>query len=108
MPKTPDYRVVHANLADMAQVTTAMTYQKGSWVLHMLRAAHRRRPVLGRHPRLLRARIGSQRHHRRFPAGDGAGLGRDLAPFFQQWLYRGGVPRLAGTLAVGWRGAGRW
>jgi aminopeptidase N len=23
--------------------------------------------------------------------------GRDLGPFFEQWLYRGGVPRLTGT-----------
>ena len=35
--KTPDYRVVHENLDDMSQVTTGMTYQKGAWVLHMLR-----------------------------------------------------------------------
>ena len=31
--------------------------------------------------------------------------GDDLTPFFQQWLYRGGVPRLAGTWS--WDGSAR-
>ena len=33
----PDYRVVHDNLSDMSQVTTGQIYQKGAWILHMLR-----------------------------------------------------------------------
>jgi aminopeptidase N len=33
----PDYRVVHDNLSDMSQVTTSQIYQKGAWILHMLR-----------------------------------------------------------------------
>ena len=33
----PNYRIVHDNLKDMRQVTTIQTYQKGSWILHMLR-----------------------------------------------------------------------
>ena len=95
--KTPDYRVVHENLSDMAQVTTAMTYQKGSWVLHMLRQ-----------------RMGDDRfwsgirdYYAHFRNGNASttdfrlamerASGLDLAPFFQQWLYRGGIPRLEGT-----------
>jgi len=93
--KTPDYRVVHENLDDMARVTTGMTYQKGSWVLHMLRQ-----------------RIGDDRfwagirdYYRRhqdasasttdFRAAMEQASGQDLTAFFQQWLYQGGVPRLA-------------
>ncbi|MEM1189766.1 MAG: M1 family aminopeptidase [Pseudomonadota bacterium] len=33
----PDYRVQHANLQDMAKVTTRQIYDKGAWILHMLR-----------------------------------------------------------------------
>ena len=35
--KNPDYTIVHDNLANMADVVTIQTYQKGSWILHMLR-----------------------------------------------------------------------
>ncbi|MEO1081778.1 MAG: M1 family aminopeptidase [Pseudomonadota bacterium] len=33
----PDYRVQHANLQNMANVTTRQIYDKGAWILHMLR-----------------------------------------------------------------------
>ncbi len=33
----PEYRIVHDDLADMGRVTSGATYQKGSWILHMLR-----------------------------------------------------------------------
>ena len=95
--KTPDYRVVHENLTDMAQVTSAMTYQKGSWVLHMLRQ-----------------RMGDDRfwagirdYHARFRDGQASttdfrqamerASGEQLSAFFDQWLYRGGVPKIDGS-----------
>jgi aminopeptidase N len=95
--KTPDYRVVHENLDDMSKVTTGMTYQKGAWVLHMLRQ-----------------RVGDDRfwagireYYRRYQNASAStddfrrvmeeAAGEDLAAFFDQWLYRGGVPRLTGT-----------
>ena len=34
----PEYRIVHDDLSDMSRVTSAATYQKGSWILHMLRS----------------------------------------------------------------------
>jgi len=94
---TPDYRVVHENLDDMTRVTTRMTYEKGAWTLHMLRQ-----------------RLGDERfwagirlYYQRYKNGTAstsdfreameAASGDDLAPFFEQWLYRGGVPRLSGT-----------
>jgi Peptidase family M1 domain len=90
----PEYRVVHENLADMSQVTTGMTYQKGAWVLHMLRQ-----------------RIGDDRfwagirdYYARHMNGTATttdfrlamerATGQDLRAFFDQWLYRGGIPRL--------------
>ncbi|MDZ7632194.1 MAG: M1 family aminopeptidase [Gemmatimonadaceae bacterium] len=95
--KTPDYRVIHANLTDMAQVTTAMTYQKGSWALHMLRQELGDdrfwagiRDYYARH----RDRTATTTDFRQ--AMERAG-GRDLGAFFQQWLYRGGIPKVEGT-----------
>ena len=95
--KSPEYRVVHENLTDMAQVTSSMTYQKGSWVLHMLRQR------LGDD----RFWAGIRDYHQRFRDGhastedfrqvmERAG-GQDLTTFFHQWLYRGGVPKLEGS-----------
>ncbi len=51
--ETPDYRVVHDGLHDMAQVTNGMTYQKGAWTLHMLRERLGDDGVLARDPDLL-------------------------------------------------------
>jgi aminopeptidase N len=95
--KTPDYRVVHENLTDMAQVTSAMTYQKGSWTLHMLRQS------MGDD----RFWAGIRDYYARHRDGNAStadfrlamerASGLDLSAFFQQWLYRGGVPRIEGT-----------
>jgi aminopeptidase N len=103
--KRPEYRVVHENLSDMSQVTTGMTYQKGAWVLHMLRQ-----------------RIGDDRfwagireYYARHMNGTATttdfrqvmerASGQDLAAFFEQWLYRGQIPRIEGTWA--WDAAAR-
>jgi aminopeptidase N len=95
--KAPDYRVVHANLTDMAKVTTPMIYQKGSWTLHMLRSE------IGDD----RFWAGIRDYYARFRNSTATtadfrsamerAAGRDLGPFFQQWLFRGGVPKVAGT-----------
>jgi aminopeptidase N len=95
--RTPNYRVIHDSLTDMEQVTTSMTYQKGSWVLHMLRQD------MGDD----RFWTGIRDYYARFRdktattadfrAAMERAAGRDLGPFFQQWLYRGGIPKLDGT-----------
>ena len=95
--KTPAYRVIHENLSDMAQVTSAMTYQKGSWTLHMLRQR------LGDDTFWAGIREYYARHMNRnasttdFRQAMERASGQDLSAFFQQWLYRGGVPRLDGS-----------
>ncbi len=95
--KNPDYRVVHDRLADMSKVTTVQTYQKGGWTLHMLRG------LLGDdkfwagirdYYRSYRGANASTDDFRR--AMEGA-AGVDLKWFFDQWLYRGGVPRISGN-----------
>ena len=95
--KTPNYRVVHANLTDMSQVTSAMTYQKGSWVLHMLRQRMGDdRFWSGIRDYYARHRNGSASTND-FRLAMERASGLDLMPYFQQWLYRGGVPRIDAT-----------
>ena len=95
--KAPDYRVVHENLADMTLVTSAMTYQKGSWVLHMLRQRMGDDQFwAGIRDYYVRYRNGSA-STADFRRAMERASGLDLATFFQQWLYRGGVPRIEAT-----------
>ena len=97
MAVNPDYRIVHDNLSDMSRVTTGPgTYQKGSWVLHMLRG------VVGEdafwagiqdYYREFRDRNATTADFRR-AMEEASGL--DLSVFFEQWLYRGGWMDVAG------------
>ncbi len=95
--KEPGYRIVHQNLDDMAQVTTNQTYQKGAWVLHMLRS------LVGdeafwRGIRAYYAEFSSRNATTDdFRRTMEEASGRELARFFRQWLERGGLPRLEGT-----------
>ena len=95
--KNPDYRIVHNNLKDMRKVTTRQTYQKGSWILHMLRG------VIGTD----NFWKGIQSYYQKYQNANATtadflremedASGRDLSGFFQQWLYKGGTLRYAGT-----------
>lgn len=95
--KNPAYRIIHDNLADMTKVTSSHTYQKGSWVLHMLRG------VIGDDP----FRKGIQSYYRKYMNGNATttdfqremeeASGQDLTAFFQQWLYKPGALNLTGT-----------
>lgn len=93
----PDTPVVHRNLDDMAQVLNALVYQKGGWVLHMLRGE------VGTDAFWTGIRTYYARYRNQNASTDDLRRvmedvsGRDLAPFFAQWLTRSGVPRLEGT-----------
>ncbi len=93
----PHYRIVHAGLADMGQVTTGMQYQKGAWTLHMLRG------LLGSETFWR----GIRRYYATYLNGNASTAdfqrvmeevsGKQLGSFFDQWLRQGGVPTLAAT-----------
>jgi aminopeptidase N len=93
----PELAVIHQNLADTRKVLNRLVYEKGAWVLHMLRA-----------------RLGTQtfwsgirEYYRRHRDGNVSTddfrhvmeevSGQDLAEFFQQWLKRPGSPEIHGT-----------
>ncbi|MBX2872772.1 MAG: M1 family metallopeptidase [Saprospiraceae bacterium] len=93
----PDYRIVHDNLKDMRKVTTIQTYQKGSWILHMLRG------VVGTDNfwRGIRSYYHTYRNGHAstsdFRREMEEASGKDLSKFFQQWLYEPGALALSGS-----------
>jgi aminopeptidase N len=97
--KNPDYRIVHDNIADMGQVlSSAGTYKKGAWTLHMLRG------LIGD----AAFWKGIRDYYQRFRDGNATtadvrrvmeqASAQDLGWFFDQWLTRGGFLKLK----VGW------
>src|SRR5262245_15459777 len=90
---------INDNLSDMRQVLNGLVYQKGGWVLHMLRGQ------LGDQ----RFRAGIRDYYRRYRNGNATTddfrqmleeqAGADLSWFFRQWLKRVGSPVIEG----GWR-----
>lgn len=95
--KNPDYRIVHDNLKDMRKVTSSHTYQKGSWILHMLRG------VIGTE----NFWKGIRSYYQKYQNGNAStadfrremeeAAGQDLSVFFQQWLYKRGALQYAGN-----------
>ena len=92
----PDYRVVHDNLSDMSQVTTGQIYQKGAWVLHMLRGVIGDEAFSAGIRSYYRAHQDGHATTADFRGEMERASGRDLRVFFDQWLTRGGLVRLNG------------
>jgi aminopeptidase N len=95
--KNPDYRIVHDNLQDMSQVSTSQTYQKGSWILHMLRG------VVGNENfwKGIRSYYGKYMNKTATTADFRREMeeasGMDLKEFFEQWLYKPGALQYSGS-----------
>jgi aminopeptidase N len=95
--KNPDYRIVHNNLSDMSKVTSSHTYQKGAWVLHMLRG------MMGDDVFW----IGIRSYYKKYQNSNATtadfrremerASGLDLKTFFDQWLYKPGSMKVTGT-----------
>jgi aminopeptidase N len=94
---SPDTPVVHRNLADMSKVLNRFVYQKGGWVLHMLRGQ------IGTDAFWAGIREYYRRYQNRSASTDDfrqvmeQASGADLKGFFDQWLRRSGVPKLEGS-----------
>jgi len=95
--KQPDYRIVHDNLADMTKVTTGQIYQKGAWVLHMLRGEVGDEAFWTGIRSYYRAHKDGHATTADFRREMERASGRELGRFFDQWLTRGGLVRLDGT-----------
>ena len=95
LPNTP---VVHVNHDDaVREPTNALVYQKGAWILHMLRGQ------VGTETFWRGIREYYRRHLNATASTDDfrqimeQTSGQDLTWFFRQWLNRSGVPALSGT-----------
>ena len=94
--KNPEYTIIHNNLKDMNEVTSSQTYQKGSWVLHMLRG------ILGteifwkgiRAYYLKFKDLNASTEDFKMVMEEVSGL--SLTYFFKQWLYSPGSLKLSG------------
>jgi len=88
----PGRPVVHADLQDMRQVTSGIQYQKGAWVLHMLReeiGANVFRQGIRNYYARYRDKNASTAD---FRAVMEETSGEDLEWFFDQWLTRSVSP----------------
>jgi aminopeptidase N len=94
---SPDTPIVHRNLSDMTKVLNRFVYQKGGWVLHMLRGQIGTETFWA----------GIREYYRRYQNGSASSddfrrvmedaSGKDLKAFFAQWLNRSGMPKLEGS-----------
>ncbi len=92
----PALAVIHNNLADMSKVLNRLIYQKGGWVLHMLRGQIGTDTFWA----------GIREYYRTYRNGSATtadfervmekASGQDLNWFFRQWLYRAGSPVIKG------------
>ena len=93
----PDSYVIHRNLSDMSKVLNRFVYQKGGWVLHMLRGR------IGTDAFWAGIREYYARYRNASASTDDFRRvmeqvsGTDLKSFFTQWLTRPGVPTIEGS-----------
>jgi aminopeptidase N len=95
--KNPEYRIVHDNLTDMSKVTSIQTYQKGSWILHMLRGMVGTdvfwKGIQAYYKKYKDANATTEDFKREMEEVSGL----DLNDFFQQWLYTPGALKYNGN-----------
>jgi aminopeptidase N len=95
--KNPDYAIIHNNLTDMSKVTSSQTYQKGSWILHMLRGVVGNdnfwKGIQSYYKKYMNQHATTVDFQREMEEASGL----DLKTFFQQWLYKPGALKVNGT-----------
>jgi aminopeptidase N len=95
--KNPGYRIVHDNLNDMDKVTSSHTYQKGSWILHMLRGMVGDEKFWSGIRSYYRKYMNSNATTADFRREMEEASGMDLTQFFEQWLYKPGALQVNGA-----------
>ena len=90
--------VIDPTQQDLLALINGNNYQKGAWVLHMLRGMLGDRAFFdGVRAYYRRHRLGSASTQDLRAAFEAAG-GRELGWFFQQWLYEPGYPKLRSSM----------
>lgn len=92
--------VVDTTILDINKVLNTNVYQKGCWVLHMLRREIGDeafwKGIRSYYARYRNGNVLTPNFQQEMEQA----AGRDLRPFFDQWVYRGGHPKLRVT----WKG----
>ncbi len=92
-----DYLIVHSNLTNMSKVTSGLTYQKGAWILNMLYnylgEENFKKGIKDYYKRFFNSTATTEDLIMAFERASG----KNLKPFFNQWLYQGGNIKLEGS-----------
>lgn len=89
-----EFALVRPYIEDLNNVSGAMMYQKGAWILHMLRrnlgeeAYHK--GIASYYAEYMNKNAQSADLRRHLEEASG----QDLKQFFDQWLFQGGIPQL--------------
>jgi aminopeptidase N len=97
--KMPDFSIVSERTAEKEDVTSGITYQKGAWVIHMLRNlmgdANFKKGIQNYYAKYFNANTTTSE----FRAEMEKVSGKDLKLFFKQWLYQPMNP----TINANWK-----
>jgi aminopeptidase N len=95
--KMPEFSIVSPRSAEKEDVTSGLTYQKGAWVLHMLRnlvgEANFKKGIRSYYAKFFNANATTDDFRREMEKASG----KNLKTFFDQWLYQPVNPVLNGT-----------
>jgi aminopeptidase N len=95
--RLPDTPVIHRNLSDMRQVLNRLVYERGGWVLHMLRAEVGTEAFWTAIREYYRRYRNQNTSTAELRAVFERASGQPLEWLFTQWLTRPGVPKLEGS-----------
>jgi len=97
--KMPDFSIVSERTAEKEQVTSGITYQKGAWVLHMLRdligEKNFKKGIQNYYAKYFNANTNTDEFRIEMEKASG----KDLKLFFKQWLYQPVNP----TINANWK-----
>lgn len=95
-----DFQIVRDSIDDLNDVSGAMMYQKGAWVLHMLRdrlgEETYNEAIRSYYAEFMNGNAQTADLRRHMEAASGT----DLSGYFSQWLFQGGIPTLQGTWRI--------
>ena len=95
--KDSTYKIIDDRSPEKGPVTNALTYQKGAWVLHMLRNLMGDRAFKDGIREYYKSYMNGHATTSDFRQVMEKSAGRDLKTFFNQWLYQGGNIVLTGS-----------
>jgi aminopeptidase N len=95
--RMPDFSIISPRSAEKEDVTSGLTYQKGAWILHMLRnivgETNFQKGIRAYYSKFFNANATTDDFRNEMEKASG----EDLKAFFKQWLYQPINPTINGT-----------